>query len=57
MKAYHLSCYLIPFFVSHSSFYNMLVDVFFVICVIAVLETHKDNKKRIGKDDKTVNNL
>ena len=57
MKAYHLSCYLIPFFVSHSSFYNMLVDVFFVICVIAVLETHKDNKKRIGKDEKTVKNL
>lgn len=57
MKAYHLSCYLIPIFLFQSLFFNILVDVFFVICVIAVLETLKDNKKRVGKDDKTVNNL
>ena len=57
MKAYHLSCYLIPIFLFQSLFFNILVDVFFVICVITVLETLKDNKKRTGKDDKTVNNL
>ena len=45
------------FFIFHSSSYIVFVDVFFVICVIAVLETLKDNKKRIGKDEKTVKNL
>ena len=59
MKAYLLSCYYYSSSTLHFSLFiyqYFFVDVFFVIYVIVVLGTLKDNKKRIGKDDKAVKN-